>query len=167
MPFVCARTGFITARTAARPVKFTRWRRVAAEFIRTELKTTEDRRVRAGLRGAIEHLAGRHGMNAAEQREFANEVDAECCKFTAQGEPNASCEVIIEERDDQMEVKVRASSESTLVEHTSSRRGASAESSKDRPDGHPGQDSRVGRTADNGHFAATLVRRFHKNSVHT
>ena len=142
---------------------------MAAEFIRTELKTTEDRRVRAGLRGAIEHLAGRHGMNAAEQREFANEVDAECCKFTAQGEPNASCEVIIEERDDQMEVKVRASSEFSLDAQPKSRH-ATAENSKRHLDGkHLRQVSPAGRSADNGHRAVTLtlVRRFHKNPAHS
>lgn len=143
---------------------------MAAEFIRTELKTTEDRRVRAGLRGAIEHLAGRHGMNAAEQREFANEVDAECCKFTAQGEPNASCEVIIEERDDQMEVKVRASSEFSLDAQPKSRHAATADSSSAHPDGkHSRRGNAAGRAGDNGHRAVTLtlVRRFHKNPAHS
>ncbi|HXT87435.1 MAG TPA: hypothetical protein VN745_10455, partial [Verrucomicrobiae bacterium] len=62
---------------------------MATDAIRTELKVSGDKRIRVGLRGAIEHIGGRHGLSAAEQREFANEVDAECCKITAEGEPGA------------------------------------------------------------------------------
>lgn len=142
---------------------------MAAEFIRTELKTTEDRRVRAGLRGAIEHLAGRHGMNAAEQREFADEVERECDKTVAsRAEAGACCDVVIEEREDQMEVKIRAASEALLAAQPKSRH-ATAENSKHHPDGkHLRRVGPAGRSADNGHHAVTsLVRRFHKNPAHT
>jgi hypothetical protein len=142
---------------------------VAADVIRTELKAIGGRRVRAGLRGAIEHLAGRHGMSAAEQREFASEVDAECCKFTAEGEPAASCEVVIEEQEDQIEVKVRPVSGSITAPQASSREAAPAGGS----DGHIAdgkcthRDSSSSHAADNGHFTATLVRHFHKNPAHS
>ena len=139
---------------------------MAADVIRTELKASGDRRVRAGLRGAIEHLAGRHGMSAAEQREFANQVDAECCKVAARGELVASCEVIIEEQEDQIEVKVRPSSESAAAAQASSREAAPTEGSKHHPDVKPARhDGPAGRPSDNGHFAATLVRHFHKNAT--
>lgn len=139
---------------------------MGADVIRTELKASGDRRVRAGLRGAIEHLAGRHGMSAAEQREFANEVDGECCKLSAQGEAVASCEVVIEEQEDQLEVKVRPWAGPSLTAQT--REAASAESSKHHPDAkHARHDGPTGHPSDNGHFAATLVRHFHKNPTHS
>lgn len=137
---------------------------MGADVIRTELKASGDRRVRAGLRGAIEHLAGRHGMSAAEQREFANEVDGECCKLSGQGEAVASCEVVIEEQEDQLEVKVGPLAEPTLTAQT--REAASAESSKHHPDAkHARHDGLADRSSDNGHFAATLVRHFHGNAT--
>jgi len=136
---------------------------VGADVIRTQLKASGGRRVRAGLRGAIEHLAGRHGMSAAEQREFASEVDAECCKFTAEGEPSASCEVVIEEQEDQIEVKVRPSPESSRSPQTSLRHAASDEPPKQ----HTGRDGRAVRAADNGHRAVTLVRHFQKKPAHS
>jgi hypothetical protein len=141
---------------------------VGADVIRTQLKASGGRRVRAGLRGAIEHLAGRHGMSAAEQREFASEVDAECCKFTAEGEPSASCEVVIEEQEDQIEVKVRPSAESSRSPQTSLRHAASSEKSKHHPDAKRARrDGSKGHPSDNGHFTATLVRHFHKDPAHS
>ena len=140
---------------------------MAADVIRTELKASGDRCVRAGLRGAIEHLAGRHGMSAAEQREFANEVDAECCKFTARGEAGAFCEVIIEEQQDQIEVRVRPSPESTLTP-TTSRHTVLADGSKHHSDGKLSRrDGQPAHVTDNGHHAVSLVRHFHKNPAHS
>lgn len=141
---------------------------MGADVIRTELTASGDRRVRAGLRGAIEHVAGRHGMSAAEQREFASEVDRECCKLNAHGEAGASCEVIVEEQEDQIEVRVRPSSESSMAPQTSSRRTASVENSKHNPVAeYPGRGRLADRAADNGHRAVTLVRPFHKNPAHS
>lgn len=126
---------------------------MGAEVIRTELRASGDRRVRAGLRGAVEHLAGRHGMSASEQREFANEVDQECGKaIAARGEAAALCDVLIEEREDRMEVQVRhAGRDSKNV------RWRAASSSKEAD----------ARGSDDGHAVATFVRRFHKSPAHS
>lgn len=110
---------------------------MGVEAIRTELRVSDDRRVHAGLRGAIEHVAGRHGLSMAEQREFANEVDHQCCKaIAARGDDAALCDVVIEEQEDQIEVRVQ-------------RDGAACHES------------------DNGHFAARLVRSFHRKPAHS
>ena len=130
---------------------------MAADVIRTELKASGDSRLRAGLRGAIEHLAGRHGMNAVEQREFANEVDAECCKITSGSNAGTSCNVIIEEQEDRMEVKVRSSS------HVGSPEGSKHSSTGK----HSHRNGPTGRPSDNGHFAATLVRVYQNNPAHS
>ena len=126
--------------------------------------------MRAGLRGAIEWLAARHGMSPAEQREFANEVERECDKAIAsRGEAGACCDVVIEEQEDQMEVEVRTSSEISLDAQPKSRH-ATAENSKRHLDGKRlRQVGPAGRAADNGHRAVTLtlVRRFHKNPAHS
>lgn len=144
---------------------------MAADVIRTELKTTEDRRVRAGLRGAIEWLAARHGMSPAEQREFADEVERECDKAVAsRAEAGACCDVVIEEQEDQMEVEIRTSSEFSLDALSKSRHAATADSSSAHPDGkHSRRGNAAGRAGDNGHRAVTLtlVRRFHKNPAHS
>lgn len=139
---------------------------MGAETIRTELKASADERVRAGVRGAIEILAGRHGMTPAEQREFANEVDRECGKaIAARGEVGAYCDVMIEEREDQMEVKVRAALEDAKG---SSGNKASARSARHFADGENSrQDGAGGREADNGHFVARLVRHFHSKPAHS
>lgn len=119
---------------------------MAAEVIRTELKASGDRRIRAGLRGAIEHLAGRHGMSAAEQREFANEVDAECSKIAAQNEAGPCCDVLIEEQDDQIKVKIRP-----LERRLKNLSAASSPKHEEA------------RSLDDGRSTATLVRHFHKS----
>lgn len=122
---------------------------MGAEAIRTELKVSEDRRVRAGLRGAIETIAGRHGMTRAEQREFANEVDRECGKATAgNSEAGACCHVVIEEREDRVEVEVRAASRDSR--NTDLHAAGSAKSGDSRG-------------SDNGRSRRTIVRQFQKS----
>ncbi len=137
-----------------------------AEAIRTELKVSEDRRVRAGLRGAIETIPGRHGMTPGEQREFANEVERECSKVAAgNSEAGACCEVVIEERENQIEVKVRAAAGDA--------QGDSGKRALGRNAGHlaGGENLRRHRAADregdNGHFVARLVRHVDKKPAHS
>lgn len=160
----CARTGFTTARTAARLAKFTRSRRVGAEVIRTELRASGDRRVRAGLRGAIEHLAGRHGMSAAEQREFADEVDRECGKAIDRGGPDALCDLIIVEQEGQIEVEVASGPKSPMAGRTNLRAGRhlSSRGNHEQSLSHPRTVCQA-----SGRFVVTLARSFHKNTAHS
>ena len=124
-----------------------------AEVIRTELRASGDRRVRAGLRGAVEHIAGRHGMSASEQREFADQVDRECCKAVAQGSGRETCcDVVIEEREDRIEVKVwRADPDSKNAKLRSASLAKDAESRDDH----------------NGRPLATFLKHFHKSRTHS
>ena len=139
---------------------------MAAEAIRTELKVSGDKRLRAGLRGAIEHLAGRHGMSAAEQREFANEVDAECCKIAAQHESGACCDVVIEEQEDQIEVKVRRYSESSTARTASRHSAPPKEPQRYLQPKHSYPAASVRGTKSNGCVATTLVRHFQRKPAH-
>ena len=125
---------------------------MGAEVIRTELRASGDRRVRAGLRGAVEHLAGRHGMSPAEQREFASEVDAECGKAIQQGGPGVCCYVLIEEQEERMEVKVQHAG--TDSKNTKWRAVSSAKGDESRGSG-------------NGRAIETFVRHFHKSPTHS
>ena len=134
---------------------------MAADAIRTELKATGGKRIRAGLRAAIEHLADRHGMSAAEQRDFANEVDAECCKIAAQND-GPCCDVLIEEQEDQIKVKVRGLSEPSMAAQKAARQGTKHSREKGA-----GQRPNGARALDDGRFAATFVRTFHKKTAHS
>jgi hypothetical protein len=136
--------GFTTVPIAARPAKFTWWKRVGAETVRTELKTSEDVRVRAGVRAALEHLGERRGLTKAEQREFANEVDRECGKvFARQAQQRRDCDVVIQEREDRLEVRVKPAGEMPTGENSAH------------------------KTSKNGQRPATLVKHFHKNPTHS
>ena len=125
---------------------------MGAEVIRTELRASGDRRVRAGLRGAVEHLAGRHGMSAAEQREFANDVDRECGKTIEREGLGALCDVIIEEREARIEARVRHA-----IPDSKNAKLRSVSSAKDDE----------ARGSDDGRAVATFIRRFHKSPTHS
>lgn len=124
---------------------------MGVEAIRTELRVSDDRRVHAGLRGAIEHVAGRHGLSMAEQREFANEVDHQCCKaIAARGDAAALCDVVIEEQEDQIEVSM-----GPLPRHLQNEGLSTAAYPKRAESRDPGD----------GRSSAILVRRFHKSAT--
>jgi hypothetical protein len=150
--------GFTTVRIAGKHAKFTWRKRVGAEIVRTELKTSEDARVRAGVRAALEHLGERHGLTKAEQREFANEVDRECCKvFATRARQERYCDVVVEEREDRLEVKIgtvdeTAASENNLHSHAGQK-------------GHP--QTKGLHASDNGQTSVTLVKHLHKNPTHS
>lgn len=131
---------------------------MGAEIVRTELKTSEDARVRAGVRAALEHLGDRHRLTKAELREFANEVDRECCKvFAARAQQARYCDVVIEEREDRLEVKIGTVDETPAGENNLHRRA-----------GQKGRPQNTGSPAsDNGQIAATLVKHLHKNPAHS
>jgi hypothetical protein len=157
-PFASAKTGSTIVRIAGKPAKFTWRKRVGTEIVRTELKTGEDARVRAGVRAALEHLGERHGLTKTEQREFANEVDRECCKvFATRAQQQRYCDVIVEEREDRLEVKISTVDETPAGGNNLHRHAGQK--------GHP--QSKVLRVSDNGQISVTLVKHLHKNPAHS
>jgi hypothetical protein len=158
MPFASAKTGSIIVRIAGKPAKFTWWKRVGAEIVRTELKTSEDTRVRAGVRAALEHLGERHGLTKAQQREFANEVDGECCKvFATRAQQERYCDVVIEEREDRLEVKISTVDETPAGRNNLHRHAGQTD--------HP-QNKGLPASGD-GQISVTLVKHLHKNPAHS
>lgn len=135
----------ITAPIAGTPAKFTWRRRVDADVVRTELEASDDARMRAGVLAAVEHISGRHGLPQAEQHGFADEVDTECKRaLAADGRHECCCRVVIEERGDRVEVRIRrADAASHLAAET-----------------HNGNGSRAQVSPSDG---KTLVKHFHKN----
>lgn len=153
MRFAFATTGFITVRIAARPVSFTWRKKVGAETIRTELKASGDPRVRAGVRAALEHIGARHGLSKSEQQELADQVDGECCKGLAEQPENARyCDVVIDESEARLEVKVRVAGRDSRNAHL-----RAANSTKHNES----------RNSDNGRRCATFVKHFHKTATHS
>ncbi|HEV2287694.1 MAG TPA: hypothetical protein VGR81_01935 [Candidatus Acidoferrales bacterium] len=90
-----------------------------------EFKITNDPRLFAGLRGAIEHISNQHGLGKADQIEFALAAERECqCKLSAGGSKEAFCEVAIDSFEDRIEIRVVApangpvpSASAPLVKH--------------------------------------------------
>lgn len=120
---------------------------MGTEAIRTELKSTNDTRIRAGVRAALEHLGQRHGLTKPEQQEFADEVDQACVKALAAQSAERFCDVVIEEREDSLAVQVRPAS-----------------SSAKENSGHLGSARKIkSHNSGNGNRCATFVRRFHKS----
>lgn len=116
-----------------------------ADIVRTELEASDDARVRAGIRAAIEHISGRHGLSRIEQQGFADEVETECKKeLGVEERRECGCRVVIEERDDRVEVKIRrAGAASHVTAQTRNGNGSRAQLS----------------TGD----GKTLVKHFHNN----
>lgn len=65
-----------------------------------------DARLLAGLRGAVEHIAGRHGIGAEARLDFAAEVGQAC--RAARGKSDSPCIVTIDDFEDHVEIRVVA-----------------------------------------------------------
>lgn len=118
MRFASARMGFIIARTAAKPAKFTPWISMSIEQQKMILKITGDPRLRVGVLAAIDHVCERRGLNGEEKRELGRSIEKECEKILEhQREP--SLVVSVEELEDRMQVTVTSGNrvQATLVKH--------------------------------------------------
>ncbi|MGH9710838.1 MAG: ATP-binding protein [Candidatus Acidiferrales bacterium] len=137
------------------------------EHSRTEMKLSRDERLLAGVRGAVEHIANRHGLTADESIDLAFAAGQACRKVLVHlDELGALCIVTIDDFEDRVEVSVedpRSSEPAKLNSFAEDSFTVPAEREaeiKKRVD-------RVDYDTSNGRARTILVKYFHKNPAHS
>ncbi|HKV28657.1 MAG TPA: hypothetical protein VJN90_10340 [Candidatus Acidoferrales bacterium] len=127
------------------------------------MKFSQDERLLAGVRGAVEHIASRHGLTDEERVNLGVATDQSCRKALLQaGESSALCSVTIDDFEDRVELSVEGPRGSqgarpgpleSLVTVTADEREKEIKRRVDRVD----------FDSSNGRARTILVKYFHKN----
>lgn len=138
-----------------------------AEYTRTELKFSRDERLLAGVRGAVEHVANRHGLTVEERVDLGVAAAQACRAATVQlNETGSLCDVIIDDYEDRVEVSVESPRHPKLARIKSSRDSLAAPLEEREREIEKRVD-RVHRDTSNGRERIILVKYFHKNPAHS
>ena len=131
------------------------------------MKLGRDERLLAGVRGAVEHVANRHGLTAEERVDLGMAAGQACRAALIQvDEPGSLCDVIIDDYDDRVEVSVesprhpKSAKIHSSFENLAAPLQARATEMEKRVD-------RVDRDTSNGRERIVLVKYFHKNPTHS
>lgn len=129
---------------------------MSAEHKQTEMKLGRDERLLAGVRGAVEHVANRHGLTAEERVDLGVAAEQACrAALIQQDEPGSLCDVIIDDYEDRVEVSVESPRHPKSAKINSSL-GSLAAVPIERVD-------RIDRDTNDGRERIVLVKYFHKN----
>lgn len=115
------------------------------------MEITSDPRLRAGMRAALEHICGRHGLGEEDRHELVASVEAECVNDLRNG--SANCAVTIDEMDDRVEVTVGPEKDSS----------GKMNSHEAKVAGHQSASHEKG----NRDGGRTFVKHFQKNATHS
>lgn len=139
-----------------------------AEHTRTELKFSRDERLLAGVRGAVEHVANRRGLNAEERVDLGVAAGQACRAAMVQlDETGSLCDVIIDDYEDRVEVSVESPRHPRSVKTNSSLGSLVAVPIEEREAEMKKRVDRVDRDTSNGRDRVILVKYFHKNPTHS
>lgn len=161
--FAYARTAYITALIAARLAKCIWPTLMSTEHRRTEMKLGRDERLLAGVRGAVEHIANRHGLTNEERTDLGVAADQSCRRALVQlGESEPLCSVTIDDFEDRVELSVEgprrpeakgSGAPESLIAATAEEREKEIKKRVDR----------VNYETNDGRARTILVKYFHKN----
>jgi hypothetical protein len=141
---------------------------VNAEHTRTELKFSRDERLLAGVRGAVEHVANRHGLTAEERVDLGVAARQACRAAMVQlDETGSLCDVIIDDYEDRVEVSVESPRHPKSAKINSSLGSLAAVPIEEREAEMKKRVDRVDRDTSNGRERVILVKYFHKNPTHS
>ncbi|HEV2616089.1 MAG TPA: hypothetical protein VGU63_05710 [Candidatus Acidoferrales bacterium] len=127
------------------------------------MKLSRDERLLAGVRGAVEHIANRHGLTNEERIDLGVAADQSCRRALVQlGESDPLCSVTIDDFEDRVELSVEgprrpeaagAGPPENLLAVTTEERDREIKRRVDR----------VNYETSNGRARTILVKYFHKN----
>lgn len=139
-----------------------------AEHTRTELKLTGDERLLAGVRGAVEHVANRHGLTVEERVDLGVAAGQACRAAMLQlDETGSLCDVIIDDYEDRVEVSVESPRHPKSAKTNSSLGSLAAVPLGEREAEMKKRVDRVHRDTSNGRERVILVKYFRKNPTHS
>lgn len=166
--YACARTACITVLIVVRLAKCTLRIIVNAEYTRTELKLSRDERLLAGVRGAVEHVANRHGLTVEARVDLGVAAAQACRAATVQlNQTGSLCDVIIDDYEDRVEVSVESPRHPKSARINSPRNSLAAVPLEEREREIEKRVDRVHRDTSNGRERIILVKYFHKNPAHS
>jgi hypothetical protein len=141
---------------------------VNAERTRTELKFSKDERLIAGVRGAVEHVANRHGLTEEERVDLGVAAGQACRAAMVQLDETCSlCDVVIDDYEDRVEVSVESPRHPKSAKINSSPERLAAVPVEEREAEIEKRVDRVKRDTSNGRERIILVKYFHKNPTHS
>lgn len=139
-----------------------------AEHTRTELKLSRDDRLLAGVRGAVEHVANRHGLTEEERVDLGVAAGQACRAAMVQlDEAGSLCDVIIDDYEDRVEVSVESPRHPKSAKIKSSLGNLAAVPIEEREAEMKKRVDRIDRDTRNGRERVILVKYFHKNPTHS
>lgn len=139
-----------------------------AEHTRTELKFSRDERLLAGVRGAVEHVANRHGLTVEERVDLGVAAGQACRAAMARlDETGSLCDVIIDDYEDRVEVSVESPRHPKPAKTNTSLGSLAALPLEERETEIEKRVDRVDRDTSNGRERVVLVKYFHKNPTHS
>jgi hypothetical protein len=107
MACACVRTVYTTVRIAERLARFAWQGTVHQTGLKTEIRLTNDSRLVSGVRGIVEHIASRDGLNDDERASFGVAVEQAARNALEQmGKGTSSCSVTVQEYADRIEVRL-------------------------------------------------------------
>ena len=153
----------ITVPIAVRLAKSTLRVIVNTEHTRTQLKLSRDERLLAGVRGAVEHVANRHGLTEEERVDLGVAAGQACRAAMIQlDEAGSLCDVIIDDYEDRVEVSVENPRHPKSAKINSSL-SLAAVPIEEREAEMKKRVDRIDRDTRNGRERVILVKYFHKN----
>ncbi|MGH9727859.1 MAG: hypothetical protein ACRD33_07385 [Candidatus Acidiferrales bacterium] len=127
------------------------------------MKLGRDERLLAGVRGAVEHIANRHGLTNEERTDLGVAADQSCRRALVQlGESEPLCSVTIDDFEDRVELSVEgprrpeakgSGAPESLIAATAEEREKEIKKRVDR----------VNYETNDGRARTILVKYFHKN----
>jgi len=140
---------------------------VNTDHTRTELRFSRDERLLAGVRGAVEHVANRHGLAADDRIDLAVASEQACRRAFLQLDGSCdSCTVVIDDFVDRVEVSVESPPSSGP-----GKPGVAVKAAFALPADDPEADirtrvDRVDHDSSHGRARIVLTKYFHKNPAH-
>ncbi|MHB8484145.1 MAG: hypothetical protein ACYDCM_00240 [Candidatus Acidiferrales bacterium] len=132
------------------------------------MKLGRDERLLAGVRGAVEHVANRHGLTAEERVDLGVAAGQACRAAMVQlNETGSLCNVIIDDYEDRVEVSVESPRRPESAKINSSLGSLAAAPSEEREAEMKKRVDRVDRKTSDGRERLVLVKYFHRNPTHS
>lgn len=128
---------------------------------------SRDERLLAGVRGAVEHVANRHGLTEEERVDLGVAAGQACRAAMVQlNETGSLCDVVIDDYEDRVEVSVESPRHPKSAK-TNSSLSLAAVPIEEREAEIKKRVDRVDRDTSNGRERVILVKYFHKNPTHS
>ena len=138
------------------------------EHTRTELKLGRDERLLAGVQGAVEHVANRHGLTVEERVDLGVAAGQACrAAMVRLDETGSLCDVIIDDYEDRVEVSIESPRHPQSAKINSSRESLAEVPIEEREAEMKKRVDRVDRDTSNGRERVVLIKYFHKNPTHS